>query len=428
MRQRKFITLSVMGILVFASFTHGQYFEQSSQSGIGIPYFDVVLHNQFDVELQGGIVLVMAQFIYDDITFVKSDSAGYDAELELLLAVYDTKDNVVLNRMINRKLNVKEYNLTNSRDEKLALKNSINLNNGDYSLLLRATDLTTKKVASRKINFTLPEYKDKAISMSGLAFMHGISFDSTGAIVDFTPTFGNNFTARDGEVFIYFDLYTKDTNTPVEIEYALFDKRNKKELDTLVIKQVDEHVTSHFFKLDKDQLDKNRYRLVVSVKQDKYKTKAEKDFSFFWTTVPGTIEDIDLALEQMNYIIQSDSLKKYRKASLEEKQAFFKRFWDERDPNPATAVNELMNEYFKRVNYANRNFSAFRQDGWLTDRGRILIKFGYPDDIERYPFEMGTRPYEIWRYYALRKTFLFEDRTGFGDYRLHHAYLDVEYN
>jgi len=428
MRRCKFITLSVMLFFVLASSAQGQYFEQSSQSGIGIPYFDVALHNQFDNELQGGIILVMAQFVYDDITFVMSDSAGYDAELELLLAVYDTEDNVVVSRMINRKLNVKEYNITNSRDEKLVLKNSIKLNNGDYALLLRATDLTTKKVASRKISFSLPKYMEKAISMSGLTFLHDIIFDSTGTIVEFTPTFGNNFTERDGEVYVYFDLYTQDTTKSIEIEYALFDKRDKKDLDTLVIRQVDRSVSSHLFRLDKDQLEKNRYRLVVSAKQDKYKTKTEKDFSFFWTTVPGTIEDIDLALEQMSYIIQSDSLKKYRKAPLEEKQAFFKRFWNERDPNPATAVNELMNEYYKRVNYANRNFSAFRQDGWLTDRGRILIKFGFPDDIERYPFEMGTRPYEIWRYYALRKTFLFEDRTGFGDYRLHHAYLDVEYN
>lgn len=428
MSHRKFIALSFMFFFVFVSLVQGQYLEQSSQSGIGIPYFEVALHNQFDNDLQGGNILIMAQFVYDDITFVKSDSSGYDAELELLLAVYDTNDNVVESRMINRKLNVKEYQKTNSRDEKLILKNSIKLNHGDYALLLRATDQTTKKVASRKISFTLPNYTEKVISMSALTFMRDINIDSTGAIVEFTPTFNNNFTDRDEEIYVYFDLYTQDTSKPVEIQYTLFDKRDKKDFDTLVVTQVDRAVSPHLFRLNKDQLEKNRYRLVVSAKQDKYKTQAETNLSFFWTTIPGTIDDIDLALEQMSYILQTDSLKKYRKASLEEKQAFFKRFWDERDPNPATAVNELMNEYFKRVNHANRNFSAFRQDGWLTDRGRILIKFGYPDDIERYPFEMGTRPYEIWRYYALRKTFLFEDRTGFGDYRLHPAYLDVEYN
>ena len=67
-------------------------------------------------------------------------------------------------------------------------------------------------------------------------------------------------------------------------------------------------------------------------------------------------------------------------------------------------------------------------EGWRTDRGRIYIKFGPPDDIERYPFEMGTYPFEIWRYYSLRKVFVFVDRTGFGDYYLHPDYYDEEYN
>ena len=107
---------------------------------------------------------------------------------------------------------------------------------------------------------------------------------------------------------------------------------------------------------------------------------------------------------------------------------FFKAFWKSLDPNPQTEKNELMDEYYKRVNYANENFSNMGMEGWRTDRGRILIKFGFPDDIERHPFEAGTYPYEIWRYYDLRKVFLFIDRTGFGDYVLHPNYYDMEYN
>ena len=129
----------------------------------------------------------------------------------------------------------------------------------------------------------------------------------------------------------------------------------------------------------------------------------------------------------MRYIIPHDSLDKYKNSDLDVKQVYFKRFWKLRDPNPKTTKNELKDEYFKRVNYANRNFTGFGQNGWLTDRGRILIKFGFPDDIERHPFEMGTQPYQIWRYYGLRKTFVFLDQTGFGDYRLHMDYLNVEF-
>jgi GWxTD domain-containing protein len=98
------------------------------------------------------------------------------------------------------------------------------------------------------------------------------------------------------------------------------------------------------------------------------------------------------------------------------------------DPNPNTEKNELMEEYFLRVNIANQNFSTLSQDGWQTDQGRIFIKFGEPDDIERHPFERNSPPFEVWRYYNLRKVFVFLDRTGFGDYYLHPSYLDEEFN
>jgi len=419
------VSICLLSFLFSSSFA--QYYETSQQSGIGIPYFDVVLHNQFDENLEGNLVVVMTQFTYDDLTFVKSDSSGYDAEFELLIAAYDKKENVVVSRTINKNVNVKDYTFTNSRDKKMSMKNSINLDTGEYTLLVRATDLTTNKIASRKMSLKLPNYQEKEISISGISFLQKVEFDSVMQIVDFTPTIGNNFTARAGSFYIYFDLFTQELGDPVEIQYTFSNKKGKVELDTIIVKEIDKPVSSHIYKVEKDDYSENRYRLEVSTKQGKYKAKAEQNFSFFWTEVPGTDEDIDLALEQMTYIIPNDSLKKYKKSTFKKKQAFFKRFWERRDPNPKTAKNELKDEYFQRINYANRKFSAFSQDGWVTDRGRILIKFGFPDDIERHPFEMGTPPYEIWRFYALRKTFLFEDRTGFGDYRLHPAYLDVEF-
>ena len=144
-------------------------------------------------------------------------------------------------------------------------------------------------------------------------------------------------------------------------------------------------------------------------------------------TTPQSSEDISLALRQMRYIVPEDSLDKYLEAALKDQKLFFKAYWKQRDPNPNSTVNELMEEYFGRVNKSNKDFSTFENNGWLTDRGRLLIKFGYPDDVERHPFELHTNPYVIWRYYSLRKIFLFTDRTGFGDYQLHPDYFDQEW-
>jgi len=83
-------------------------------------------------------------------------------------------------------------------------------------------------------------------------------------------------------------------------------------------------------------------------------------------------------------------------------------------------------DIFRRFAYANQNFSTNlvdRTDGWRTDRGRIYITYGDPDDIVRHPSQMDNKPVEIWRYYSLpgqrgNDYCIFVDQNGYGDYQL----------
>lgn len=420
------IVFVLLTLAFFSGPVSAQYFERSGYSGIGIPFFESDIYRSFDEDLQKVRVSVTAMLLNDDITFVKSDTGGYDAEFEWIIAVYNDKERVVFSRTVNKKVNVHDYEQTNSRTEKISLKEDFSLEPGEYSVLLRTLDLISNKTAQRKIKMKLPEYAGKKLSISGIMFLHDFVQDSIGNMMDFEPTFSNNFSLRRGEFFIYFDLYAEDVNVPARIRYIL-ETDKETEIDTVVHALITEKVSPHVIKFEKNRFQKNRYELKIEVESSGAVVKDGTNFSFFWSQVPTTTEDIDEALRQMTYILNSDSLDKYEDASLEEKQRFFKSFWAKRDPNPATRKNELMDEYFKRVNYANRQFSTFNMKGWLSDRGRLLIKFGTPDDIERHPFEIDTVPYEIWRYYSLRKEFLFQDYSGFGDYRLHPAYLNVEY-
>ena len=93
----------------------------------------------------------------------------------------------------------------------------------------------------------------------------------------------------------------------------------------------------------------------------------------------------------------------------EERDAFVEQFWARRDPTPGTPVNEFKVEHYRRIAYANQQFTTSGVPGWKTDRGRILIMWGRPDEKESHP-EGGvytlpggagqtyTFPYEIWLY------------------------------
>ncbi|MBN2425957.1 MAG: GWxTD domain-containing protein [Calditrichaceae bacterium] len=423
----KNIILYILLVYLLINTTAAQYYEKAPESGIGKPYFEFMVHRQYADDFLNNNIITMTTFLYDDLTFIKSDTSGYDAELELILAVYDENETAVTSRIINKNINVKSFDETNSRDEKVLVTSQFTIPAGDYTVLARATDLNSRESIQRKTKISISDYSQNEIGISGIVFLQEVEIDSTGKLTYYEPTIGNNFTVRSGYFYIYFDLFVQEPPKEISITYEMRNDKIGVEIDTTIKLLITDKVTPHIFKIEKNKLTRNSYNLNIKVADGKYKANADHKFSFFWSEVPGSVDDIDNALMQMIYILNADSLSAYQDSSLEAKQQFFKRFWKDRDPNPSTSVNELKDEYFKRVNYANKNFTAFGQDGWRTDRGRILIKFGFPDDVERHPFEMGSRPYEIWRYYTERKVFVFEDRTGFGDYRLHPNYLHVEF-
>jgi GWxTD domain-containing protein len=115
--------------------------------------------------------------------------------------------------------------------------------------------------------------------------------------------------------------------------------------------------------------------------------------------------------EDVRYIITPEELSAFKQLSNdEERDQFIEQFWLRRDPTPDTVENEFKEEHYRRIAYANEHFAAGKA-GWRTDRGRIYIVFGPPDEIDTHPsggqydrpMEEGggstsTYPFETWRY------------------------------
>lgn len=137
-----------------------------------------------------------------------------------------------------------------------------------------------------------------------------------------------------------------------------------------------------------------------------------------------TDNDIRDEYESLSYIITDGEKKQFEKLSeLDAKRKFLYDFWKRRDTEPLTPINEFKEEFMRRVAYAKQTYSSAFRKGLKTDRGRVYIVYGPPDDIERYPSSYDSEPYEIWNYNSLQNgvVFVFIDRTGQGDYRLAHS-------
>ena len=145
--------------------------------------------------------------------------------------------------------------------------------------------------------------------------------------------------------------------------------------------------------------------------------RREKPFTVMPSAASATV-DLKTALEVLRYIATDAELTEMdRLRTPEERRAFWEAFWQRRDPLPETSRNEAMEEFYKRVRYADQRFGV-GGPGWKTDMGQIYIVYGQPDEIVRNPFRFDGPPEELWYYYQSRKTFVFVDRDGFGRYEL----------
>ena len=140
--------------------------------------------------------------------------------------------------------------------------------------------------------------------------------------------------------------------------------------------------------------------------------------------------------EEVPYIITSEERAAFKKLSTDdEREQFIENFWERRNPNPGSPENEFKEEYYRRIAYANEHYAS-GIPGWKTDRGRIYIMYGPPDENDSHPSggtyirppeegggETTTYPWEQWRYRYIdgigtNIILEFVDPTMTGEYHL----------
>jgi len=164
---------------------------------------------------------------------------------------------------------------------------------------------------------------------------------------------------------------------------------------------------------------------------DKTKKQQEREFKKEVSKVYRKWLDEDVA-----YIITDEERAAFKQLSNdEERDNFIEAFWARRDPTPDTVENEFKEEHYARIAYANEHFPA-GIPGWKSDRGRIYIMYGKPDEIDSHPSggtyerpmeegggETSTYPFEDWRYRYLEGIgqeiiIEFVDTCMCGDYHM----------
>ncbi len=325
---------------------------------------------------------------------------------------------------------------------------------GDYKIkMVRLNESQSRRLDSLSYTFSTPTFENEKIALSDVELCSYIKTASTNKsglfyknTMEVFPNPMRMYGKETPRLYYYAEIYNLNSDNPgekVQVEVVIADpagkiraqksyKKNRRHessvevgsfdvsgfengLYTLILAVTDSvndysvYNRSNFYVMNTDELSENN--LLTEFSQSEFFNMSE--------------EEVDKRFEEAHYIATRKEIQIFNSlTNIDSKRMYLFRFWREREQEG----EGLRNEYYHRVAYANEQFPFINMDGWKTDRGRVYIKYGEPDVIERRPNTSGDRPYVIWIYHDLEGgcKFLFVDESGFGDYKLKSSTLRGE--
>lgn len=359
---------------------------------------------------------VFIQVPYSEIQFIKVPS-GFESKYNLTVSVYDdSKENLLVEKSWSEKVTTKDFDQTISKSNFNLSMRSFNLAPGKYLLRTAFEDVDSRKEFSVENEVKIREL-EKELAVSDIMLISKQTvIEGSNKII---PNVSRNVAAKKDGIPFFFELYSNAARE-IKIEYNIIDNDKEKVFREEISRQIDSGRTQIFYTIKDSDLGLGNYVLTADIKEEKnsLKVSTAKTFVSRWMGVPSSIRDLDKAIAQMVYIATGTELDEIKDAKTkEEKIQKYLDYWKKKDPDPQSEDNPVFDEYYRRIAFANENFSHYIE-GWRTDRGMVYVILGAPNNIDRHPFEYDSKPYEVWEYYELNKSFVFLDETGFGDYRL----------
>lgn len=408
-------------LMILFAFSYILSAQVESSSGVSqfsqaqIFYVDFV--NYIDTMPNKTRLDVFIQVPYSNIQFVKSNN-NFNASYNITLIFYDKdKKNILFERIWKEKVTTAKFEQTLSKKNFNLSYRTFDFYPGDYFLTCILEDSDSRKSFSMDFPLRINSITD-SLGLSDILLIMDIIKDSTSEKI--VPNVAKTVTNKTKSLPFYFEVYSsKDRD--VYFEYIIENLKTNTSIKQLIPYQLKAGTNSIYYTFENTEFRLGDYKLTVNLEDSENRTLASVDKKIYSiiTGLPASIVDLDLAIEQMLYIASPNELSFIKNGeTYDERLNRFLAFWEKKKPNSKTDENPIMNEYYRRVEYANKNFKGWGREGWRSDMGMIYITFGPPSYVERHPLEPNSRPYEIWDYYELNRSFIFVDQTGFGDYRL----------
>ncbi|MFQ6009053.1 MAG: GWxTD domain-containing protein, partial [Candidatus Zixiibacteriota bacterium] len=361
----------------------------------------------------------------------------FEADYEMSVVVLDNNENKVAAVKHKKTVTAASEYQTKSWSDFRVRQVNFDLPPGKYRVDFTLSDEDTEAILSRQLKLKLKDYIKRWPTLSDIELVQatqprqkstiGTKGAESFAKGDYTviPSVTGDFGGDKGSPLVYYlEIYRGTSLTEsVGLETVLRSKikgmvyRDTSTilLSTPTVRQVRQITLTDFLAGDYE------LEVVLRGRRNKKLDAVRKDLRINWSTETLLKHNYKTAIDQLRYIATRSEIEKLKGIeSFEERLKAFQDFWAQHDPTPETPQNELKLEFYRRVRIANKRFAVMRREGWRTDRGRIFIQYGEPDQIDDYPVAAYRRPYQVWHYYrhGPYRKFTFVDEFEDGDYKL----------
>jgi GWxTD domain-containing protein len=381
---------------------------------------------------------VYYKIFYDALSYQKKGDE-YVAEYEVALIVEGKDGNQIEGVIREGDISVKTYAETRRASDFVINLVHIPFEKQDITVKAVLTDKLSEATHEAKKELKGLDYWGKYPTLSRVEFCREISPATTDSkfnkgdlrvIPSVTRLFGGD---NDSVLTFYQEIYPGETSIKYgKIVNRIYDRiKGYVYSDTVSFGEIDT-VMHEVQRINVADLRPGDYELEIRLegRRGRLYDKLVEPFELELTAESMFRNDYKTAVEMLKYLATREDDKRLKNAKTEaERRKVWDDFWALRDTEKHDKENPTKDEYFRRIRHANRNFSYMRREGWKTTRGMIYITYGQPDEVDDHPFELATKPYQVWLYYRLSppRKFLFVDEWGDGNYDLQPPYNGLDW-
>lgn len=349
----------------------------------------------------------------------------YVAQYTVHVVIRDSSSRKVLDTTYQRNVAERDYNTsrgaTGVADRSAR---SVTLSPGRYRIEITVNDVFSKREQTMGRDLTVTDHTAAIPSLSSIIYLSEI--EQRGERYRITPYIGDAIFVSDMTLFGFFEVYL-DVPQRVGFSWRIATSDGRELARGLApADSIPTRTAQRFVRLTLPPTPASgSYTLRIRMhpgkgaEVDTTVTIAERTRGMVIprTSISEALSDLGKAIKQLRYVAQQSDIDAIEAGGTPvERQARFEAFWKTLDPTPNTVRNEAFDDYYGRIEQANKQYKSYAE-GWLTDMGMVSIILGPPAAVDRYNLQAGRAMRVVWTYQN-NMTFVFEDNTGFGDYRL----------